>query len=69
MAYDELIPSFISLNEKKQKQDKHNRIPHSINKDKLEGETRIKPVSAWSNSVFSVKLYSWNKEFAAENAL
>ena len=63
MAYKDVNPRFATL----QKKDKHNRVPYSLDKSKWQDEKKIIPVSAWSNSIFSVKLYWWKKSFNAEN--
>lgn len=65
IAYHEINPAFISLTEKTSK--KPNIIPYSINKTKWQDESKVRAVSAWSNSIFTIKLWWWNKTFGPEN--
>ncbi len=68
LAYLEVNPRFIALGGKKKK-NKPNIIPYSLNREKWQDESKIKPVTAWSNSVYTIKLYWWKKSYLPENVL
>jgi hypothetical protein len=64
LAYKEANPRFVSV---AKRGDKNNRVPYNINKDKWQDEKKVKPSSAWSNSIFTVKLWWWKKSYEAHN--
>ena len=66
LAYEEAYPRFLTAQRKK---DKNNRVPYSLNKEKWQDERKIRPVSAWSNSIFSVKMWWWTKTYEPQNVI